>query len=147
MNKYGIENFHIELIEECSINEVNEREIYWIERYNSFKEGYNATKGGDGKFYCDYNLIYNLYKNGYSVKEIAKELKYHEETCAKVLKNFGITVKDIIDRGNNKKSYKVAQLDKDTGLILNIYDSYGKAAIALGKTSDCSGNISRVCNG
>ena len=52
MNKYGIEHFHIELIEETDNPE--EREIYWIEKLGSFKNGYNATLGGDGKKYLDY---------------------------------------------------------------------------------------------
>ena len=30
MNKYGIDNFHIETIEECSDELVEEREVFWI---------------------------------------------------------------------------------------------------------------------
>ena len=51
MRKYGIEHFHIELLEETDNPE--EREIYWIEKMRSFKYGYNATYGGDGKKYID----------------------------------------------------------------------------------------------
>lgn len=61
MNKYGIEHFHIEMLEKCSIEQASEREIFWIEYYGSFKNGYNATVGGDGKAYLDYNLIYQTY--------------------------------------------------------------------------------------
>ena len=43
MNKYGIEHFKVETIEECSLEEVNEREIYWIKELNSYHNGYNAT--------------------------------------------------------------------------------------------------------
>lgn len=46
--KYGINNFQFEIIEECDISLLNEKEIYWIRYYNSFKNGYNATIGGDG---------------------------------------------------------------------------------------------------
>ena len=49
MNKYGIEHFHIEEIEECDDNIVNEREVYWIKFYNSYHNGYNATYGGEGR--------------------------------------------------------------------------------------------------
>jgi hypothetical protein len=35
MRKYGIDHFHIELIEET--NNPEERERYWIEQYRSFK--------------------------------------------------------------------------------------------------------------
>lgn len=44
--KYGIENFDFQIIEECPKEQLNEREIYWISYYNSFKDGYNSTKGG-----------------------------------------------------------------------------------------------------
>lgn len=53
MRKYGIDNFSFEVIEECSIEELNEKEIYYIEQYNSYihaenSNGYNMTLGGDG---------------------------------------------------------------------------------------------------
>lgn len=52
MRKYGIEHFHIELIEETNIPE--EREKYWIDYYNTYKYGYNATIGGDGSCLYDH---------------------------------------------------------------------------------------------
>ena len=52
MNKYGADKFHIKLIEET--DKPQEREIYWIEQYNSYHYGYNATKGGDGKLLIDF---------------------------------------------------------------------------------------------
>lgn len=42
INKYGWENHLIELIEECSIELLNERERYWQEYYNVLKEGLNC---------------------------------------------------------------------------------------------------------
>ena len=49
--KYGKENFVIEQIDEASsLQELNEKEKYWIKYYQSFKHenGYNLTLGGDG---------------------------------------------------------------------------------------------------
>lgn len=47
--KYGIEHFSIEAIEENIPDDlINSREIFWINQYNSYKNGYNATPGGDG---------------------------------------------------------------------------------------------------
>lgn len=49
-NKYGPGTFTIEIIEECDKEELNEREIFWIDFYNLCDKefGYNKTKGGTG---------------------------------------------------------------------------------------------------
>jgi group I intron endonuclease len=48
--KYGLENFYYEVIEECPPEELNEREIYWIEQLQSVvPNGYNILSGGQGE--------------------------------------------------------------------------------------------------
>lgn len=47
IQKYGIDNFKFEVIEECSVEELNVKEIYWIAFYDSYNNGYNLTRGGD----------------------------------------------------------------------------------------------------
>lgn len=51
--KYGIDNFVYEILEEFSSNDkksviewMDDREIYFIALYNTYKTGYNSTKGG-----------------------------------------------------------------------------------------------------
>lgn len=60
-NKYGIENFSIEIIEKCnSTEELNNKEIYWINRFNCLTpNGYNLCEGGGQT-------------NGYTHKEESK---------------------------------------------------------------------------
>lgn len=54
--KYGVKNFSFEIIEECSEELLNEREIYWIAYYNTYNDGYNDTLGGDcGPILCGEN--------------------------------------------------------------------------------------------
>ena len=48
IRKYGAENFTISLIEEVADEELNDREKYYINYYDSYHTGYNATLGGDG---------------------------------------------------------------------------------------------------
>ena len=43
--KYGLENFDFEVLEECKLEELNDKEKYWIEL---LKPQYNRTSGGDG---------------------------------------------------------------------------------------------------
>ena len=46
IQKYGKENFIFEVLEECSLDELNSKETYWIEKENAFKDGYNCNIGG-----------------------------------------------------------------------------------------------------
>ena len=39
--KYGIDNFTFEVLEYCNENELNEKEIFWIQKLNAIEEGYN----------------------------------------------------------------------------------------------------------
>lgn len=49
IKKYGYDKFYIELLEEVeNQSELNQKEIYYIEKYNSILEGYNTAKGGLG---------------------------------------------------------------------------------------------------
>ena len=45
-NKHGESNFKFEIIETCTKDILNEREIYWINFYNSVNNGYNLENGG-----------------------------------------------------------------------------------------------------
>lgn len=47
MYKLGCENFYIEILEECNYDELSQKEIYWINKYNSCFNGYNMTLGGE----------------------------------------------------------------------------------------------------
>ena len=46
MQKDGVENFCFEVMEECKPSELNEREKYWIDFYQSNIYGYNMSSGG-----------------------------------------------------------------------------------------------------
>ena len=49
INKYGWDNFKVELLEECNSNEhLNEREQYWIDKFDAVEstEYYNIVEGG-----------------------------------------------------------------------------------------------------
>jgi len=49
VRKYGWENFIYGIVEECDDCLLHDKEIFYIEEYNTFKCGYNSTMGGDGK--------------------------------------------------------------------------------------------------
>lgn len=50
LRKYGINNFSFEIIEECKQEELNEKEKYYIQFYNSLApNGYNMIEGGSNE--------------------------------------------------------------------------------------------------
>ena len=44
--QYGIENFDFSILEECKREELNQKEIFYITKYDAYNNGYNQTKGG-----------------------------------------------------------------------------------------------------
>lgn len=49
MLNYGLENFAFQLLEKCEPNQLDEREKYYIEAYNSIDYGLNMQNGTGGK--------------------------------------------------------------------------------------------------
>lgn len=69
MRKYGSENFSIETIDICNINDIDEKEIYYINFYDSTNrsKGYNISLGGKTPKFLrpqfDSNELIDLYNN------------------------------------------------------------------------------------
>lgn len=124
MNKYGTEHFYIELIEEVDLELLSQRECYWIEFYNTYYNGYNATKGGDGRQLYDYDLIVEIYLQGLTMKEISNQLGCD----VKVIRN-ALKLANIDTFQNMVKSFgkSVAAYDKEHNLIAS-FDSESDAA-------------------
>lgn len=145
-DKYGIDNFDFSVIEECPIEELDDREIYWISYYDSYNKGYNATLGGHRGLSIDPQVIYDLWDKGLSFGEICDQLsdKIHRAQIQKHLQSYSNYSKEesnrrggiqarkkviqngfIVDRGIKQyslsgeyiKSYKTeAEAGKETGI-------------------------------
>ena len=48
IKKYGVENFTIDLVDECDLNVIYETEKKYIKEFNSYHNGLNSTYGGEG---------------------------------------------------------------------------------------------------
>jgi group I intron endonuclease len=46
LQKYGYDGFDKVILESCTPNELNDREIYWVKEKNSINNGYNILEGG-----------------------------------------------------------------------------------------------------
>lgn len=147
MNKYGIEHFHIEQVEECSIDVVNERERYWIEYFGSFKNGYNATKGGDGTHYADYDLVIALWNEGKNSTEIQEITSYDHTTVQRALNSANISKEERFQRQIEKTCRPVAMLDKNTNEILKVFPSVKEAERQMANGGKPQKHIGSVCLG
>lgn len=86
IQKYGINAFTYEIIEECPIEKLNEREKYWIKYYNTIDNGYNCLEGGEQQSLGAFNgrakiteqdviNIRKAYANHKKQKEVYEEYK------------------------------------------------------------------------
>ena len=85
--KYGLENFSFEPIEEIENEKLDEREKYWIDYYDSYKNGYNMTLGGRlvELYKWDLNEIINLYNETKSARKVAEIIRCDHSTIDNLL--------------------------------------------------------------
>lgn len=70
-DKYGESSFKFYILEECANDELDEKEIYYIEKYNTLNRdyGYNLKEGGQNGVVCEYGIekqrkaLIEAYKN------------------------------------------------------------------------------------
>jgi len=135
MKKYGIDNFSISILEECDESLLTEREVHWIEELNTYKNGYNATLGGEGRRTIDQEKVIELYDKYKVINKVASELGYDKKSIRRILNNNGIVInKDAhaLSTGN-----KVVAYDMKTGEIIKTFPSQWKAGEwiqSIGKT-------------
>ena len=151
MRKYGIEHFHISVLEETQEPEIRER--YWIEKLQTFKYGYNATIGGDGASYIDRQLVINTYKQLKNQKEVAKQLGIHETSVHDILieQQVDIISSDTINKEKFGKPVEMYSLKHE---YLRTFSSLRDAAQYLidSNQTNCKlttirTHISEVCRG
>lgn len=158
--KYGISKFTFEIVEECQIEELNEREIYWIAQYNSFNNGYNMTLGGEAcngtndKIVYQYDLSGHLVGEYKSAHEAARALNIQFTNICKVCRGerktaggFGWSYeKKIVEEPIQtivKHNTAVLQYDKQGNFIAE----YNSAREAWKQTGISNTTIGLVCKG
>jgi group I intron endonuclease len=98
-NEYTESKFLFEILELCTADQLFEKEVYWIDKLNSYNEGYNDTRGGKGT------------KGFNPIVSPLKGRKLSEEHRQKIIKG----------RKNSKKSSKhltLEEIDKVKQLLL-----------------------------
>lgn len=148
MQKYGIEHFHIDLIEETDKPE--ERERFWIEEKGSFKNGYNATLGGDGRPYLDYEILIAAYLELKNINEVSRRYNCDASHLRRILNSRHIDVFSNQDVNKNYNGQCVNQYDLNNNYIQS-FATAREAARAVRPNSTSIGgvtsHITDVCKG
>lgn len=92
MRKYGVNNFSFEILERCPVDELNDREKYYIEKHSSCDEscGYNQTEGGSCFFHGG-----KLTED--EILQIILRLKTTCDNTQKIGADFGVSYSTIRD--------------------------------------------------
>lgn len=106
----GIEHFSISLIDKFDVSIIDEKEIEYIAKYDSFKNGYNSTLGGGLGIRIPIEVrehIADLYRLGYNRSTIAKEIGCTANTVTNILTEYG-----ILPDFESNKSIDILMYDK-----------------------------------
>ena len=176
IEKYGWDNFEYTVLYSLNLEDtdqlrqiLNEKEIYFINYYNTFKKGYNMTKGGGGVNIGEFTQEHKdkiskalkgikwsderrkklseskkeYYKNNPDVqrgKTIPNEIR---KKISKTLKNKNFHLSDSHRKILSEANKKAIEAYKD-GEYLRDYDSILSASLDLGI---CKDSIGMCCRG
>jgi group I intron endonuclease len=140
IRKYGIENFHYSVLSKmrcpkcCAKEILNAQEQYYIKLYDTYKNGYNMTLGGDGN-----NGRHMTEEQRKRQSEILKGRFAGKNSPTWGRRGFTQAQKD----GNYTPVLKYT-ID---GELVGEYESLKAAAISVGVSHSHTGNISNCCRG
>lgn len=133
-NKYGIDNFLFEVIEECDREELDEKERYWISYYHTYINdpqcnGYNLTIGGCGNQQITNEEIQNfisLWEQNLSTGEISLITERTKHVIIRYLKLYcpSYSTKESDERGRVKSGISHRKAISRYDLLGNLIASY-----------------------
>lgn len=101
LKHYGFWNFDFEVVEECDKDELDEKEKYYIKKYNTlYPNGYNLTPGGQESAHT------NCLKSFDDVIEISHLLKETSLSNAEIGNMFGISDQMVSDINTGRSWYR-----------------------------------------
>lgn len=116
IKKYGAENFRIEELCKCKEEDLDQKEQYYIQKYNTFSNGYNATLGGanGSKIDIDLTEMIQLYHKLKSARKVAEHYGVDKDTICNRLHSNGVAFYSLSEqRGLRVKVLKDGALIKE----------------------------------
>lgn len=123
LRHYGFENFDFDVVEECTAEELNKKERYYISVFNSlYPNGYNISRGG-------YDSVYKKIDSK-KLKTIFVDLKENKLSEAEIAEKNNVTLNTIslINRGkmwfSDKEKYPIRKIErtnkcKECGMLIS----------------------------
>lgn len=101
--EYGIENFEFEVVKYCEPNKLAYWEKHFIEQFDSYKNGYNNSYGGEGG---QTQTLSDKFDINYGIR-IYDSLKYHDDSLPKrMYVKYSDKHSKKVDKFNSKKEKK-----------------------------------------
>lgn len=146
IKKYSKQNFSVcvlETIENCTPTQLNNQERYWISKYDTYRNGYNQTLGGqDGAkipmLINKSDEIITKYKNGQSLRSIAKEYNVCHATIKLLLNHNNVSLRTT-------RTYKLSQNDRKE--IIKLLNSGVSRKEVMQKFNISKSYVSQLVNG
>lgn len=176
IRKYGIDNFYICSLETVKTKkEASEKEIYWVDIYDSFNNGYNATRGGlDGS--CHSKSVLKISIDNFSIlrefestheagKSLGKANSQISKACSEdstgkvygyywiykdVYEKLNITLEEYFkqkDKHFKNKNAKCRKIVQIDAKTNNVIKEYSSVTSAAKDTGLSYKYIYRVCRG
>lgn len=92
IQRFGKQNFDLDILCFCAKNELNQFERQWIQTLNTVDCGYNVRLGGEQHNYLDTQNIISLYNEYKNISTVAKITKHKTTTIRNVLKSNGVEI-------------------------------------------------------
>ena len=142
---YGIENFELSVIEECSKDELFDKEIFWIDYYNTYNNGYNKTIGGSGM------RCYGKKITKSQIIEIKNLLKESNLTNKEIGDKYGVS-ETLISAINTGYYWNDMKTSYPIRIPNGCYSYVGKNGVTYYRKKDkyctqCGSKISKLTNG
>ena len=149
MRKYGNGSFMIKELCECDVNELDEKEEYYIQKYDTFNgDGYNAKSGGERNVYTEESKD-KMSKSASAKYRPPEQNDKMAATLSKVHKNkieqgekWGFMLPENRNNTGAPKT-KIMSVNVETGEEV-VWDSMTEAAIELCGDKNRIGNIVRA---
>lgn len=143
IRQYGEDNFEVTTLKECDPADLDKWEIYYISEYNTFKNGYNMTKGGSAynptrryangyKIVDDkYDEIVSMYKAGFSATKIASLYDVDRHVICNILSQLGYNISWNKISINRDELNELVQKYETGHSLKQLAKEYGCSAPAL----------------